>query len=91
MDLNTETPSSEVPEVEAQPAATAEPAAAASPVAEEPRPVGPITASGEAHSGDLGWYVVHTYSGYENKVQQNLPAKLRFWRLPPLRIKSLRR
>ena len=33
--------------------------------------------AGEAQNGDEGdWYVVHTYSGYENKVRQNLMHRI---------------
>ena len=33
--------------------------------------------AGEAVDGDQGeWYVVHTYSGYENKVRQNLMHRI---------------
>ncbi|HEY4002804.1 MAG TPA: transcription termination/antitermination protein NusG [Candidatus Xenobia bacterium] len=48
---------------------------------EQPASPGPITASGEAHSGEKGWYVVHTYSGYENKVQQNLLRRIESYRM----------
>ncbi len=33
------------------------------------------TASAQ-HEEDLHWYVIHTYSGYENKVQQNLMHRI---------------
>ena len=29
---------------------------------------------------EANWYVVHTYSGYENKVKANIDRKTRFWR-----------
>lgn len=31
-----------------------------------------IQAEPELHNDDRRWYVIHTYSGYENKVKQNL-------------------
>lgn len=31
-----------------------------------------IQAEPELHDDDRRWYVIHTYSGYENKVKQNL-------------------
>jgi transcription termination/antitermination protein NusG len=37
-------------------------------------PVAPDGAEEEAQPGD--WYVVHTYSGYENKVRQNLEHRI---------------
>ena len=42
--------------------------------------VSPATGDGEAESGvaaeDQQWYVIHTYSGYENKVKTNLEHRI---------------
>ena len=29
------------------------------------------------NSTDIAWYVAHTYSGYENKVRDNIPRSLK--------------
>ena len=61
--------------------AEAEPEPAAVAVVEpepEPEPVRPTTpAAGEAaQPDDKKWYVIHTYSGYENKVKANLEHRI---------------
>ena len=40
------------------------------PVEEAPRPVSPFDLPGD-------WYVIHSYSGYENKVKANLETRTR--------------
>ncbi len=73
--------------VEAEPV-EAEPVEAEEPVEPEPEPVEPeVNASGSAveepaapvddpYRGHGDWYVVHTYSGYENKVKANLESRI---------------
>ena len=55
------------PPVEAEPAPVEEPAAA---VAVEAAPAAPGADTGRR------WYVIHTYSGYENKVKANLEHRI---------------
>ena len=33
----------------------------------------------EGSEKDIRWYVIHTYSGYENKVKDTLPGKCTLW------------
>ena len=33
-------------------------------------------ASGDAHKGERQWFVIHCYSGYENKVRKNLEQRI---------------
>ena len=59
--------------------AEAEPPVAVEAVEPEPEIVRPDPASpaaGEAKSVDQKWYVIHTYSGYENKVKANLEHRI---------------
>ncbi|NJP04495.1 MAG: transcription termination/antitermination protein NusG [Chloroflexaceae bacterium] len=35
-----------------------------------------VQPSSSVHDTDLRWYVIHTYSGYENKVKQNLEHRI---------------
>jgi transcriptional antiterminator NusG len=56
-----------------QPKADAQPAApVATPVVEAPKPQAPFNAK---------WYVVHTYSGHENKVSANLKQRIETMKL----------
>src|SRR6202049_154148 len=48
-------------------------AVAAAVAVDETAPVAP--ADGDAHA-DSQWYVIHTYSGYENKVKTNLEHRI---------------
>ncbi len=32
-----------------------------------------------AEAGEKQWYVLHTYSGYENKVKENLESRANQW------------
>lgn len=57
----------EAPQDQAAPQAAAPPAGAAQPAAEETTQV----------PEGARWFVVHTYSGYENKVKQNLEQRIR--------------
>ena len=60
---------------EAEPPAEVEPEAPAEPVAEAaPEPVPAAAPSEEKPSAR--WYVIHTYSGYENKVKANLEHRI---------------
>src|SRR5712692_7267162 len=53
--------------------AEAEPAAAPVPVVEaQPEVVPPTAPTAEEVDTGRRWYVIHTYSGYENKVKANL-------------------
>ena len=59
--------------------AEAEPPAAVEVLEPEPEVVHPGPASpalGEPQSDDRKWYVIHTYSGYENKVKANLEHRI---------------
>ncbi len=40
------------------------------------KPVEPSSEEVEAMSGERAWYVVHCYSGYENKVRHNLEQRI---------------
>jgi transcriptional antiterminator NusG len=64
-----ETPSSESVELDAadQPATGVEPA---------PEPSTPPEASSESDPEGSAWYVIHCYSGYENKVRHNLEQRI---------------
>lgn len=43
----------------------------------EPEPVAPVSAVPPQQEGDgRRWYVIHTYSGYENKVKTNLEHRI---------------
>jgi transcription termination/antitermination protein NusG len=50
--------------------------AAAAPSAEAEPSVDAARASDDPHRGPGDWYVVHTYSGYENKVKANLESRI---------------
>jgi transcription termination/antitermination protein NusG len=57
--------------------AEAEPAAVAPPVAEpQPEVAPPTTPSADEVDTGRRWYVIHTYSGYENKVKTNLEHRI---------------
>jgi transcription termination/antitermination protein NusG len=56
------------PPAEAPPAAELEPAPEA--------PAGVATATAAAEEADRRWFVIHTYSGYENKVKANLEHRI---------------
>ena len=45
-------------------------------VAEEEREVQPLEQQPELEHPDSKWYVIHTYSGYENKVKTNLEHRV---------------
>jgi transcriptional antiterminator NusG len=55
---------------EATPSDEAEPAQA------EPEPAEAVAVSDDPFRGNGDWYVVHTYSGYENKVKANLESRI---------------
>ena len=71
------------PGVEAEAAAEAEPAVGVEPVAavEEPaavvveEPAAVQAAGPEIHRPGMDWYIIHTYSGFENKVAESLRAR----------------
>jgi transcriptional antiterminator NusG len=42
----------------------------------EPEPAETLSASDDPFRGNGDWYVVHTYSGYENKVKANLESRI---------------
>jgi transcriptional antiterminator NusG len=58
-----------VAEAEPEPVVEAQP---------EPEPVAPAPAAGKPveEKDDRRWYVIHTYSGYENKVKTNLEHRI---------------
>ncbi len=73
----------DVPEAEAaEPEAPESPAEVETP-AEEPAvqaeaavaAVKPVAAGPEIHREGMSWYIVHTYSGFENKVAESLKAR----------------
>jgi transcription termination/antitermination protein NusG len=79
------TPEPALDAASAEPAdAQAEPAQEPAPDAEvevepaepEPEPAETVTVSEDPFRGDGDWYVVHTYSGYENKVKANLESRI---------------
>lgn len=45
-------------------------------VAEEPSKPAPPAPEGEGAKDNRRWYVIHTYSGYENKVKANLEHRI---------------
>ncbi len=56
--------------------AEAEPEAVVEPLPEpEPAPAAPVGPAAE-EKDDRRWYVIHTYSGYENKVKTNLEHRI---------------
>jgi len=63
-----------VAEAEPEPVAVA--VAVVEPEPEIVRPGGASPASGEPQADDRKWYVIHTYSGYENKVKANLEHRI---------------
>jgi transcriptional antiterminator NusG len=65
------------PEEQQPPAATSEsePAAPESPAPEPSQPPEAETGSAPADDG-RNWYVIHCYSGYENKVRHNLEQRI---------------
>jgi transcriptional antiterminator NusG len=57
--------------------AEAEPVAAPAPVVEpQPEVVAPAAPTAEEVDTGRRWYVIHTYSGYENKVKTNLEHRI---------------
>ncbi len=57
--------------------AEAEPEVVVEPQPEpEPAPVAPAAPAAGAEKDDRRWYVIHTYSGYENKVKTNLEHRI---------------
>jgi transcriptional antiterminator NusG len=56
--------------------AEAEPVAAAPPVEAQPEVVPPSAPSADEVDTGRRWYVIHTYSGYENKVKTNLEHRI---------------
>jgi transcriptional antiterminator NusG len=56
--------------------AEAEPVAAAPPVEAQPEAVPPSAPSADEVDTGRRWYVIHTYSGYENKVKTNLEHRI---------------
>jgi transcriptional antiterminator NusG len=56
--------------------AEAEPVAARPPVAEAPEVIPPSAPSAVELDTGRRWYVIHTYSGYENKVKTNLEHRI---------------
>ena len=56
--------------------AEAEPVAAAPVVEAQPEVVPPSTPSADELDTGRRWYVIHTYSGYENKVKTNLEHRI---------------
>jgi transcription termination/antitermination protein NusG len=56
--------------------AEAEPIAAAPVVEAQPEVVPPSTPSADEIDTGRRWYVIHTYSGYENKVKTNLEHRI---------------
>ena len=56
--------------------AEAEPAVAAPTVEAQPEVVPPSAPSAEEIDTGRRWYVIHTYSGYENKVKTNLEHRI---------------
>jgi transcription termination/antitermination protein NusG len=46
------------------------------PAEPESQPPGSVTVSEDPFRGNGDWYVVHTYSGYENKVKANLESRI---------------
>jgi len=77
-DQGSTTPEPSLESVPAEPASEAEPAPA--PAAEakpaQPEPVETVAVSDDPFRGSGDWYVVHTYSGYENKVKANLESRI---------------
>lgn len=66
-----EDPSAGLPEaVEPEPAPEPEP----EPVTAAPAPAPELNES-EAHVEGMDWYIIHTYSGFENKVSESLRAR----------------
>ena len=63
------------PVAQAEPIADAEPVPVAEPIAEA-EPVADTTPAKPAAKGARHWFVVHTYSGYENKVKANLERRI---------------
>ena len=57
--------------------AEAEPEVVVEPQPEpEPAPVAPTAPAAAEEKDDRRWYVIHTYSGYENKVKTNLEHRI---------------
>ena len=56
--------------------AEAEPVAAAPAVEAQPEVVPPSAPSADELDTGRRWYVIHTYSGYENKVKANLESRI---------------
>ncbi len=92
-DVEESTPEPEQADVEAGPAAEAEAAEEDEPAEAETTPGAVVEGDGEEEGEDEeaeealppaspydlpgGWYVVHSYSGYENKVQANLGTRIK--------------
>jgi transcriptional antiterminator NusG len=56
--------------------AEAEPVAVAPPVETQPEVIPPSAPSADEIDTGRRWYVIHTYSGYENKVKTNLEHRI---------------
>jgi transcriptional antiterminator NusG len=56
--------------------AEAEPVEAAPPVEAQPEAIPPSAPTAEEIDTGRRWYVIHTYSGYENKVKTNLEHRI---------------
>jgi len=63
-------------QAEAQPAEAQPEEAEIEPKQPEPEPAEAVTVSDDPFRGHGDWYVVHTYSGYENKVKANLESRI---------------
>ena len=71
------------PGPEAEPSSEAEAGPAAEPVAEAPPEVAEVAADEAvaespaplAANPNMGWYIIHTYSGFENKVKESLRTR----------------
>jgi transcriptional antiterminator NusG len=69
-------PAGEEEEQEPVQAPAAEAEIAPVPAEPEPEPAEAVTVSEDPFRGNGDWYVVHTYSGYENKVKANLESRI---------------
>ena len=69
-------PATEPAEAEAEPAQAPAAEVDTGSAKPEPEPAEAVTVSDDPFRGSGDWYVVHTYSGYENKVKANLESRI---------------
>jgi transcriptional antiterminator NusG len=76
-ELAEEVPAEPEPEPEPVAAAVAEPEPAPEPVVAAPLPEAPETPPGPVYddTSPKKWYIIHTYSGFENKVAESLRTR----------------